>query len=398
MSINLSKFIVYLFLSVLVLLPFSRFAELPILILAIFGIYTLAKQGITVFAKPQIKILSIVYFCYFLMILLSAPDSFWQKKTLIVGVSSLRFYLATIAILVLTKSQDRKLMIPLITGLIIFWTIDALIQYFVGFDLIGRETYPGRLNGIFGTDQVKLGPVIALLMPVVMIGLIQINSLVRWILILAMIAVIILSGTRSAWLMMIFVLFAYWLHHVKTRRFILLMKTAVVAIVLLVSLWFISPEFQNRIERSMAVLDGSQSGLDFALANRLPIWQTSWNMFSEHPINGVGAHAFRNAYSQYAESDDVWQEQGGVGMHAHHWLLEILSETGLAGLLLMIFAMYQLIKFVKLNYDPSMWPFMVAIVCAFLPFVSIYSLFSSFWSICIWFCGAGLLMMSHQDD
>ncbi|MCB1585586.1 MAG: O-antigen ligase family protein [Xanthomonadales bacterium] len=398
MSINLSKFIVYLFLSVLVLLPFSRLAELPILILAIFGIYTLAKQGITVFAKPQIKILSIVYFCYFLMILLSAPDSFWQKKTLIVGVSSLRFYLATIAILVLTKSQDRKLMIPLITGLIIFWTIDALIQYFVGFDLIGRETYPGRLNGIFGTDQVKLGPVIALLMPVVMIGLIQINSLVRWILILAMIAVIILSGTRSAWLMMIFVLFAYWLHHVKTRRFILLMKTAVVAIVLLVSLWFISPEFQNRIERSMAVLDGSQSGLDFALANRLPIWQTSWNMFSEHPINGVGAHAFRNAYSQYAESDDVWQKQGGVGMHAHHWLLEILSETGLAGLLLMIFAMYQLIKFVKLNYDPSMWPFMVAIVCAFLPFVSIYSLFSSFWSICIWFCGAGLLMMSHQDD
>lgn len=80
MSINLSKFIVYLFLSVLVLLPFSRLAELPILILAIFGIYTLAKQGITVFAKPQIKILSIVYFCYFLMILLSAPDSFWQKK------------------------------------------------------------------------------------------------------------------------------------------------------------------------------------------------------------------------------------------------------------------------------------------------------------------------------
>lgn len=135
-------------------------------------------------------------------------------------------------------------MIPLITGLIIFWTIDALIQYFVGFDLIGRETYPGRLNGIFGTDQVKLGPVIALLMPVVMIGLIQINSLVRWILILAMIAVIILSGTRSAWLMMIFVLFAYWLHHVKTRRFILLMKTAVVAIVLLVSLWFISPNFK----------------------------------------------------------------------------------------------------------------------------------------------------------
>ena len=398
MSINLSKFTVYLFLSVLVLLPFSRLAELPILILSILGVYSLVNQGIQVFKKPQIQILSIVYLCYFLMILLSAPDSFWQKKTLIVGVSSLRFYLATIAILVLTKNQDRKLIIPFITILIVLWTIDALIQYFVGFDLIGRETYPGRLNGIFGTDQVKLGPVIALLMPVVMIGLVQINSVVRWVLTLAMIAVIILSGTRSAWLMMMFVLFAYWLHHVKTRRFILLMKTAVVAIVLLVSLWFISPEFQNRIERSMAVLDGSQSGLDFALANRLPIWQTSWNMFSEHPINGVGAHAFRNAYSQYAESDDIWQEQGGVGMHAHHWLLEILSETGLIGLFLMIFAMYQLLKFVKLNYKPSMWSFMVAIVCAFLPFVSIYSLFSSFWSICIWFCGAGLLMVSHQDD
>ena len=155
----------------------------------------------------------------------------------------------------------------------------------------------------------------------------------------------------------------------------------------------------------MKIFSGSESDLDFALADRLPIWQTSLRMIEQHPINGIGAHAFRKAYPQFAGDDDIWQQQGGVGMHAHHWVLEIIAETGMIGLILIGFAIFKLFIFVRTHYNGIYsWAFSVMLVSAFLPITSTYSLFASFWSICIWFCGAGLIVtsssnkMSRQDD
>lgn len=401
MKINSSKAVMVLFLMVMILLPFSRYTELPILCLSIMGIYALIKHANTLKRSNQFKILSLVYLCYLLMILFSATDSYWQDKTLLVALASLRFYLSTVALLIYLKREHFKLLVKLIAFLIVFWSFDAIIQYFVGIDLVGRSSYVGRLNGIFGEHHVKLGPVLALLLPIVMIALKKHNSVIRWLLTLVIIITIILSGTRSAWIMMLFTLVAYWFHHVKQRRFLLLLKAFAVTVVLLVSLWFISPEFQQRIERSVKAFDGSQAGLDFALADRLSIWKTSWAMIQQHPINGVGAHAFREAYPQFASQDDYWQQKKkkGVGMHAHHWLLEVLSETGIIGLILFVFALVKLMRFVRSHYNGDYsWAFLIALSSAFLPITSLYSIFASFWSICIWFCGAGLIIMSNNDD
>jgi len=399
MKFNLSKTVLVLFLMVLVLLPFSRLAELPILILSITGLVGLIKHKNSLVQDNSFKILSLIYFCYLGMILISATDSYWQNKTLIVGLASLRFYLSSIALLLYLKSEDFKLLNSLIAVLIIFWAFDAIFQYFVGFNTIGRTSYEGRLNGIFGEHHAKLGPVLALFLPAVMIAMKKHNTIMRWIVTIAIIITIILSGTRSAWIMMLFILIAYWFHHVKTRRFILLFKTVAVSIVLITSLWFISSEFQQRIQRSIAAFDGSQSGLDFALANRLPIWTTSLAMIQQHPINGVGAHAFRKAYPQFAQQGDVWQAQGGVGMHAHHWVLEVLSDTGIIGLLLFGYALLRLYHFVRNNYSGDYtWIYLIAIISAFLPITSTYSIFASFWSICLWFCGTGVIIMSKKDE
>ena len=206
-------------------------------------------------------------------------------------------------------------------------------------------------------------------------------------------------GTRSAWIMMIFTLLAYWFHHVKKRRFQLMIKALFVAAIMIGSLWSVSTEFQQRVNRSMALLDGTQAGLDFALADRLSIWKTSWNMIEHHPINGIGAHAFREAYPQFAGVNDSWQQKDGVGMHAHLWVLEVVSETGLIGLFLISFAIFKLMVFVKSHYHRHYsWAFMIALISAFLPITSTYSIFASFWSICIWLVGACLIMVSKPDD
>ncbi|MCF6287805.1 MAG: O-antigen ligase family protein, partial [Proteobacteria bacterium] len=172
-----------------------------------------------------------------------------------------------------------------------------------------------------------------------------------------------------------------------------------VACILVVTLWLTSTDFQQRIERSASIFNGTKTAINFALADRLPIWQASWNMLQEHPINGVGARGFRKAYSKFSNDDDIWQQQGWVGMHAHHWILEVLAETGIIGMSILIFAIYKLFLFVKSNYHHQYsWAYMLAILSAFLPVTSTYSIFSSFWAICIWFCGIGLIIVSNGKN
>ncbi len=152
-----------------------------------------------------------------------------------------------------------------------------------------------------------------------------------------------------------------------------------------VTLWHASDDFQNRVERSVAMFQGDTSGIDFALADRLPIWRAAINMFQAHPVNGVGPRAFRKAYAEHAVDGDVWVAQNTSGLHAHHWFLELLSESGLVGLLLFSIIGFKLLGMMwRHRHHGHCWSASVALMAAFLPVVSLYSLFSSFWSLCLW--------------
>jgi O-antigen ligase len=398
MNKRISFIVLILFFSVLFLLPFSRLSELPILILSILGLTSLFTTK-TIFQSNRFKILTTVYLCYLVMILVSALDSYWPQKSFLVGLASLRFYLASCALLAYLKQKHFIILINLISYFIVFLAVDALFQYFAGFDLIGRYSYPGRLNGMFGEHHAKLGPLLALFFPIVLISLQNKKPLIRWLAVFVVSITILLSGTRSAWIMLLFTVFAYFFYHVKQKRILLLIKSSLASILLIICLWFISADFQQRIQRSLAVFQGTEKSLDFALADRLPIWESSINMIKKHPINGVGAHAFRKAYPEFAEKDDVWQKNGGVGMHAHHWILEVLSETGLIGLMLILFAIIKLFQFLKpFTQSKYTWAFGIALISAFLPITSSYSIFASFWSICIWIVGIGLILVSVKDE
>nr|WP_255590595.1 O-antigen ligase family protein [Marinicella sp. NBU2979] len=207
----------------------------------------------------------------------------------------------------------------------------------------------------------------------------------RWSAVGLVLLVVTLSGTRSAWLMMGFVLLMFWWHHVHGRRWLLMLKSGALIGVGVLLLWLTSTDFQQRVDRSLQLLQGEQSAIDFALADRLPIWHTAWNMYQAHPLNGVGPRAFRQVYAEYAEPGDVWVAQQGGGLHAHHWVLEIMAETGTIGMVLMLLMWVMMWRYVRGHFNQNqVWPYGVALLAAFLPVVSLYSLFSSFWSICLW--------------
>ncbi len=375
---------VALFFSMWVLLPFGRLAELPVLGLSIIGVYVLIHYRDLMFGSKTVRTFSICFGLYFLMLVVASLDSYWANKSWLITLSSLRFYFAGLALLFYLKDEHVHKLQRWLLILVTFWTLDALIQYVLGYDLFGITSYPGRLSGVFGMN-VKLGPILALLLPFVLMALRESRSIIRWLIVALLVLVIVLSGTRSAWLMMIFVLVTYWWFHVKGRRWLLLIKTMLLSLVACGFLWQFSDDFQTRVSRSMAVFQGDVSGLDFALADRLPIWKTAINMFKAHPINGVGPRAFRKAYTEYATEEDVWIIQNKQGLHAHHWFLELLAETGLVGLLIFGMLSYKLLTMIWLHKNKvNCWSPTVSLMAAFLPVVSLYSLFSSFWSLSLW--------------
>ena len=78
---------------------------------------------------------------------------------------------------------------------------------------------------------------------------------------------------------MAFVLLMYAWHHVQGRRWLLLLKSTALMVLGVLLLWYFSADFKQRVDRSIHVLNGDVSALDYALADRLPIWHTAIEMY-----------------------------------------------------------------------------------------------------------------------
>jgi O-antigen ligase len=66
---------------------------------------------------------------------------------------------------------------------------------------------------------------------------------------------------------------------------------------------------------------------NFSTVERLAHWVAGLRMFLAHPLLGVGAGNYNNAYSQYAVA--CWPEPLG---HAHNYYINVAAETGILGL------------------------------------------------------------------
>src|SRR5699024_828462 len=93
-------------------------------------------------------------------------------------------------------------------------------------------------------------------------------------------------------------------------------------------------DVRERVARTTQLVQGDE-GVDEALSGRARIWGAALCMAREHPFNGVGARGFREAFpacDPVPGEVPAWGE--GPAYHAHQIVLEVLSETGVFGLLL----------------------------------------------------------------
>ena len=327
-----------LVLGVLALLPVGRMAELPLALAAVAGVIVAWQQRHVLRADPGTRLALAIFACYFAAALVSAPDAMAPAKTWSTVAVITRFLpFALFAALTLREAALWPQIDGAVAGIVVLWLLDAWVQIFTGYSIAGAMEAE-RLAGIFGAGNLKLGPVLAVLSPFMLV-VARDRFGVRGLIVAAVFLLmpILLAGSRAAWLMYALVLAVFvWRQTRAPLRFLAWGAAAV--LVVATAAWNAdrdSPAFAARIQRTLLLLRGTPSALDEASAGRLRIWSAAAHMIAAHPLNGVGVRGFRYAYPQFAQPGDAFvNAQGDEGaLHAHQLVLEILSETGLAGLL-----------------------------------------------------------------
>ena len=290
---------------------------------------------------------SVLFFSYWLPELFSIVDAVDLPRSLReVGVDLRYLPFLWLAAMAVDRARNRRLVwigIALIVGL---WTLDGLLQAWLGWSPVLRllnvagfnlNPYPtaDRLSGIFGAHNLKLGLVLASMAPFPLMIARARFGMLGWLLAaVALGVVILLAGARAAWLTFALVLLVQGWRLFGGRRVLLALAAGVCGL-LLFAHYGAPGKLEQRFARTEAVLSGDAAGLDIALAGRLRIWAAAVCMIDEHPINGVGVRGYRDAYAGCAPAlagPPAWG--AGGALHAHQIVLEVLSETGTIGLLL----------------------------------------------------------------
>ncbi|MCP5474141.1 MAG: O-antigen ligase family protein [Rhodanobacteraceae bacterium] len=337
-----------LILLVPLLLPFSRSVEVPLLTGAIIGIVAILRSANQILRVPTGKLLLLALAAYVMAALLSAVDAVAPQKSWTNMLAALRFMAFAVGLLALaaqalvagvSSKRLSRLLIPAAAAPIALWVLDALLQAATGWSL-GGPADADRLSGIFGADDLKLGPLLSALSPLLLWPLLPGPRWRLGVCYLAVLTVVLLAGARAGWVSfaLVSLLLAWRLARGSKRALLAWAGAALLAGVLLASAGYqLSDAFKARVDRTLAARDGQ---LDVALAGRLPIWHTAALMFAAHPVNGVGVRGFRHAYPEFAAADDPWVDsaRGTGAAHAHQIVLELLTETGLLGLSLWLAA------------------------------------------------------------
>jgi O-antigen ligase len=342
-----------------------------------------------------------LFFAYWLPEAVSAIDAVDFTRALREAAVDLRYlpFLWLVAAAV-ADARGRRITFTGLAIIVGAWTLDALLQamtgtspLFFGLDA-AKNAISGhgmctatqtqsvdRLSGILGPCNLKFGQMLASLSPFALYAAARRSGAVGWCLAAALVgAVVLLAGARAAWISYALVLLWSGWKLLGWKRLLAVFAFGAITIA---ALGTFVPQVQVRLERTTHLLAANESGVDNALSGRGRIWTAAWCMYRTHPVNGVGARGFRDAFDACdpeAGTLAAWGE--GPALHAHQWVLEVASETGTFGLLLWLAGIalgWRAWRYADDAAREHARPAMLALAVTMFPFNTHLAFYSTFW-------------------
>ena len=308
-----------LLLSFLALMPFGGLYNIPLLVLCGLGLWCLASRPREAIGDDRLRLLLVLFLCIWLPMMIAAVDAVdpvqsWRKVA-----SFLVFFLAGVYVLrALQRRSDLRLLLIGVWIICILWSIDASWQFIHGFNLFGFPYQGGRVSGVFHPD-LKLGIVLATVSPLILEGMRILARRSVWVplTLIPFFAAIVLSGSRSSWIVLFVVLVAYgwylfrWAVRPKVRGGAVL-RVAAVGVLACGALAYTVPQATSQMHELLVkraapvahLLSGDAEKADGAIKARLSAWEIVGRVFRDHWFNGVGPRGFREVYADYAPASD----------------------------------------------------------------------------------------------
>lgn len=374
------------------LLPFGRSAELGTLLCAIGAVIVWRREGREFWNNPGARLLVLLLACYIGAAFFSAFTAVESGKSWTTVLALLRYLpLGLYACYVMCGEQRLHGFYVAVAVVVAFWVLDAWMQMLTGWSLRGHAD-PERISGLFGADDPKLGPTLAVLSPLALWAARQ-----RWgrrgliAAFLLVLGPVMLSGSRAAWVCYALVTLVFaWREAGSPLRFIA--SCALGTLVLLAAggiAWKTSTRFDTRMQRTLTALSGNEADINQAMTGRLDIWHNSLRMIEAHPFTGVGVRDFRYAYPQFAPANDHFMTaetcgEGEGACHAHQIVLEILTETGVIGLALWLFGVVVALRAWRRAGDAcraAAFPVSVSLLAMLFPINTHLAFYSAWWGL-----------------
>ncbi len=359
------------------------------------------RGGASLLSGGAWALTSALFFAYWLPELVSTIDSVDPARALREVATDLRYlpFLWLVAAAV-ANERGRRTTFGGLAVIVAIWTVDALIQavagtspLFFGLDAI-KQIISGhsmcssedvavvdRLGGVLGPCNLKLGIILASLSPFALYAAAKRMHTTGWLLCAAAIGVVVLlAGSRASWLTYLLVLLLSGWRLLGWKK---LVGVLAFGAILIAVLGVLSPDVRQRLERTTHVFAVSEEGVDRALSGRTRIWGAALCMVRENPVNGVGARGFREAFPDCdPQSGQIAEWGDGPALHAHQIILEILSETGVFGLLMWLAGAalaWRAWRYADADARERARPAMLALAVTVFPFNTHLAFYSTFW-------------------
>ncbi len=226
---------------------------------------------------------------------------------------------------------------------------DGLIQFIFGQNLLGYS-YDGYRLSLF--DETKLiGHYLARIIPLLLaIGILYYYKSKTYVILIMLIfiasdVIIFLSGERTSFFILTSFTFLI-LMLISKWKFVRLLTIILSALIIFTLINTSSLVKQRMVTQT---LNQFGAGITFSPEHDL-LYESSFNMFLDNKVFGVGPKLFRTKCSDKKYAKDIfghtktiesWDENNSCNTHPHNIYLQLLAETGMLGIFpLVIFLLY----------------------------------------------------------
>lgn len=330
-----------LFVLFVSLLPLTEAVHVVPLVLILIGFFGFKR--VSSFESLYIYLMVSLFIA--IPIFISAVGAFDLEKTLIDAFRISLYFIAGFFLLSINKDVIGEKLSDILFYMVLLicfvWSFDAILQYFYGRNTLGYEYNNYRVTGFFH-PKMRIGIILAHLLPFVMEACRRLHLRTGysffWLLLLPILFIIIIGGSRSSWVVALFALFGYfvfmlWSGYISKKLAVL---GLIGSIVLVYCSYVFIPQFQSRVDQTVKIFNFDESSLNAATSQRGEVWSAAWILFSENTVNGIGQGAMASMI------EDRQLASRGYP-HAHFFALDVMMYAGVIGFILYIIAFFILV-------------------------------------------------------